>query len=329
MVLNFDMVVKVSMVDGSRPPCKFTTLQQEYLDLGTIEGLPVFHAIIPRVKTPSHGPSIDCLYLSGNSLAKDLSNKIAVCPLAWWWHLFKLRGNTKHTTKSLMDCCDANSSAVAHMSTFNQSTGTVTTQFANTDHFLDRVENELRSNDDAISLDKAEGGTSQSLSTFEISETAKASLVLALDNADMDLAANLHASTKSQCTNFLTSTGNSTNQSVNTKQYALTHKSRAIALALEVKKTAEMEHKNRALSSQHQELEAMLSRGVPLGKKIPPPASALPSHAGILFQDERAVSARLEAILHPNLSILKMQGPPHKEHKRSPGHPIGVEGSAA
>ncbi len=98
----------------------------------------MFHAIIPRVETPSRGPSIDCLYLLGNSMAKDLSNKIAVCPSAWWWHLFKLRGYTEHIVKSLMDYFDANSSAVAHMSTFDQSTGTVTTQFANTDVSLTR-----------------------------------------------------------------------------------------------------------------------------------------------------------------------------------------------
>ncbi len=77
---NFDKVVKVSMVDGSGPPCKFNTLCQECLDLRTIEGLPVFHTIIPRVEIPSRDPSTDCLYLSGNSIAKDLSNKIAVYP---------------------------------------------------------------------------------------------------------------------------------------------------------------------------------------------------------------------------------------------------------
>jgi hypothetical protein len=107
--------------------------------------------------TLSRGPSIDCLYLSGKSMAKDLSNKIAVCPSAWWRHLFKLCGYTERTAKSLMDCFDANSSTVAHMLTFDQSTVTVTIQFANTDNFLDRVENELGSNDDTVSLDKSEG----------------------------------------------------------------------------------------------------------------------------------------------------------------------------
>jgi hypothetical protein len=189
-----------------------------------------------------------------------------------------------------MDCFDADSSAVAHMSMFDQLTGTITTQFADTDNFLDWVENELRSDDDAVSLDKSKGETPQSLSTFEISETAKASLALALDGPDMDLATNLHASAKSQCTNFSSSTDNSTNQLVNTKQYILAHKSRAIALALKVKKTAEMEHKNKALSSQTQELKAMLSRGLPLRKKDSPPASAPHGRTGISFQDERAIS---------------------------------------
>jgi hypothetical protein len=90
-------------------------------------------------------------------MAKDLSNKIAMCPSAWWWRLFKLRRYTKRIAKSLMDGFDASSSAVAHMLTFDQSTGTVTTKFANTDDFLDRIENELGSDDDAVSLDKSKG----------------------------------------------------------------------------------------------------------------------------------------------------------------------------
>jgi hypothetical protein len=203
------------MVDGSRPPCKFTTLWQEYLHLRTIKDLPVFHAVIPRAETPSRGPSIDCLYLLGNVMVKDLSTKIAICPLAWWWNLFQLRSYTKRMAKSLIDCFEAKCSAVANMSTFNQSTVTDTTQFANTDDFLDRVENKLGSDDDAISVNRSKGETPCPHLTFEI---PKASLASALDDPDMDLAANLHASTKSHCTNFLRSTGNSTNQLVNTKQ---------------------------------------------------------------------------------------------------------------
>jgi hypothetical protein len=208
---NLDKSIKISMMDGSCPPRKFTTLRQEYLDLHTIKDLPVFRTIILRVETPSCGPSIDCLYLSGNTMAKDLSTKIAVCPLAWWWRLFQLRGYIECTAKSLNECFEANCSAVAHMSTFDQSMGTVTTQFANTDEFRDMVENELGSDDDAISVDRSEGGTPRPPLTIKISKNAKTSFALALDNPDMDLAANVHTNADSRPTNFLSSTGNYTN----------------------------------------------------------------------------------------------------------------------
>jgi hypothetical protein len=100
---------------------------------------------------------------------------------------------------------------------------------------------------------------------------------------------NLHASTKSRWTNFSSSTGNSTNPLVNTKQFALTHKACALALANEQKKSADSEHKNMALSSRIQELEEMLARGGPLIKESPPPASALGAQARISFQNEMAV----------------------------------------
>jgi hypothetical protein len=195
-VRNLDKVVKISMSEGSKPPRKFTTLQQEYLDLRTNKGLEVFHAVIPRVKTPLRGPSIDCLYLAGNPMAKDLSTKIAVCPSAWWWHVSKVQKYTECTARSLMDCFEMECADVAHMSTFDKNTGPVTTQFPNTDDFLDCMEQELGSDDDYAS-DKSLGGTSCLKSTFDISEDAKASLASALDNPDMNLAANLHASTKS------------------------------------------------------------------------------------------------------------------------------------
>jgi hypothetical protein len=58
------------------------------MDLRTPEDLEVFHAVIPRFATATHGPSVDCLFLAGNHMAKDVAAKIAVCPSAWWWHLF-------------------------------------------------------------------------------------------------------------------------------------------------------------------------------------------------------------------------------------------------
>jgi hypothetical protein len=111
--------------------------------------------------------------------------------------------------------------------------------------------------------------------TIEISDTAKASLASALDDPDMDLAANSHASAKSRRTNFSLSTGNSTNRSVNTKQYAITHKSRALALAMEIRKTAQLEHKNREMCCCLQELEALCASG-PNQRGVPAPALGSP-----------------------------------------------------
>jgi hypothetical protein len=58
------------------------------------------------------------------------------------------------------------------------------------------------------------------------------------------------------------------------KAIALTHKSHAFALAQEVKKSAKMEHKNKALATQIKELKEMLSRGLPFGVEPPPPVDA-------------------------------------------------------
>jgi hypothetical protein len=122
-----------------------------------------------------------------------------------------MRRYTQRTVTSLLDCFKVDCAAVADQSTFDRTTGTVTTQFANTDDFLDCVELELGSDDDAISVEKSKGGTPRATSTFELSEHANASLASALNDPDMDLAANLHASAKSCQTNFSSSTGNSTN----------------------------------------------------------------------------------------------------------------------
>jgi hypothetical protein len=129
------------------------------------------------------------------------------------------------------------------------------------------MDNELGSDDDKDMLeDNTNGGTPRTKSKIEISDAAKASLASALDDPDMDLAANSHASAKLRCTNFSLSTGNSTNQSVNTKQYAITHKLRALPLAMEIRKSAQLEHKNSCL----QELEAVYSSS-PNQLVAPPP----------------------------------------------------------
>jgi hypothetical protein len=103
-----------------------------------------------------------------------------------------------------------------------------------------------------------------------ILDVAKASLASALDDPDMDLAANSHSSAKLRCTNFSLSTGNSTNRFINTKQYAITHKSRALALATEIRKSAQLEHENRDMACRLQELEALYSSS-PNQLIAPPP----------------------------------------------------------
>jgi hypothetical protein len=260
------------------------------MDMHTSEGLPVFHAIMPWMESPSCSPLIDCLYLNKNHMAKDLAQKIVVCPSAWWWHLFQIRRYTQRTATSLLDCFEVDCAAIANQSTFNHTTGTVTTQFANTDDFLDRVELKLGSDDNAVSVKKSEGGTPRPTLTVELSEHAKASLASALNDPDMDLAANLHASAKSCWTNFSSSTANSMNCSVNTKQFALNHTERALAPARERKKSADMAHKNKTLVTCIKELEEMLARGGPLIMENNPPADATSTCSGISFEDQMAIN---------------------------------------
>jgi hypothetical protein len=205
-------------------------------------------------------------------MVKDLSAKIAVCPSAWWWHVFQHRGYSKCTARSLMECFEMDAAYMADQSTFDETTGTITTQFANDDDFLIRMDNELASDDDEDMLDDPpDGGTPCAKSTIEISDTGKASLASALDDPDMDLAANSHASAKFMRTNFSSSTGNSTNRSVNTKQYAITHKLRALAPATKIRKTAQLEYKNREMCSRLQELKALCASG-PNQRALPAPA---------------------------------------------------------
>jgi hypothetical protein len=161
-ITNFDKVFEVTMANSSTPPRKFTTLCHEYMDLRTPKDLKVFHAVIPRVETTTRGASVDCLYLAGNHMAKDMAAKIAVCPSAWWWHLFQFWGYNERMAQSLMDSFKMDAAYVADQSMFNRETGTITTQFANADDFLDRIEHELRSEDkDNTSVDSV-GGTPKS-----------------------------------------------------------------------------------------------------------------------------------------------------------------------
>jgi hypothetical protein len=135
-----------------------------------------------------------------------------------------------------MDSFKYEASQLVNLSTFDERMWILTMQFANADDFLDRVEAELGF--DGIndqSLDRSVDGTTNPKTSFEILADAKAALASSLDDPDMKLVANSHASAKSCGTNFSLSTGNSTNRSVNTTQFTIAHKSCALKLAMETK----------------------------------------------------------------------------------------------
>jgi hypothetical protein len=119
------------------------------MDLRTSSNHKVFHTIFLRGVSLDRESSVDCMFLEKNKLAHDIPLKIQVCPSAWWWNLFvQIRGYTKRTAQSLMNCFDYEASQLADQSTFDVATWTVTTQFANYDDFLEQVEAELGSDDE-------------------------------------------------------------------------------------------------------------------------------------------------------------------------------------
>ena len=75
-----DKLTEVTMEDTSvRPPRKFTSMQNEYMDLRTPDNLEVFHAVFPWGASLERESSVDCLYLVSNITAREISLKIQVC----------------------------------------------------------------------------------------------------------------------------------------------------------------------------------------------------------------------------------------------------------
>jgi hypothetical protein len=201
----------------------------------------------------------------------------------------------------------------------------VTTQFANLDDFLDRVEAELGlDNDDDQSLDGSLDGTPRPKTSFEVSANAKASLASALDNPDMDLAANSHASAKSWRTNFSSSTGNSTNRSINTRQFTIAHKSCALELAMEKKCAAQLEFENKDMACQLQELELLFATYntgsiPPKGPPAPPALRSIciaatgPSHSSIDNSDNSSSAGDPDVqVIIPHIEKKKPSQPTHR-----------------
>ena len=261
-----DKMTEVTMEDKSaRPPRKFTSMRQEYMDLRTPDNLEVFHAVIPRSTSIDRETSVDCLYMVKNTAARDFSLKIQVCPSAWWYHVFrKFRGYSESTTRSLLGNFEIEAAALADQSNFDLATMTVSTQFADTDDFLDRAEAELGFSDDDSDNDIIPIDTS-----IEMSDNAKASLAASLLKKDNDFAANSHASAKSRRSTFSCSTGNDTNRSINTAKFAMINKTRALELASERKKSADLEANQRIMARRIQELEASFSNSSPVTSDIP------------------------------------------------------------
>ena len=256
-LIGLDKLTEITMEDHlARPPRKFTSMRHEYMDLRTPDNLEVFHAVFPRGASVERESSVDCLFLVANVAAREISLKIQKCPSAWWWHVFRqVRGYSDSTARSLLRNFEIEAEQLADQSVFDLSTMTVTTQFANTDDFLERAEAELGSDDEG-SMD----GASLPATSFEITDGAKASLAAALLKKDTNLAANSHASAKSRRSTFSCSTGNDTNRSMNTAKYAINHKTRALELASERKKSAELEATQRAMAQRIRELEAGLAQ---------------------------------------------------------------------
>jgi hypothetical protein len=108
------------------------------MDLHISSNHKVFHAIFLRGVSLDRESSVDCMFLEKNILARDIFLKIQGCPSAWWWNLFmQVRGYTERTAQSLMNCFDYEASQLADQSSFDVATWTVTTQFANSDDFLE------------------------------------------------------------------------------------------------------------------------------------------------------------------------------------------------
>jgi hypothetical protein len=123
-------------------------------------------------------------------------------PIGFVVALVQVKRLYERTAHSLMDSFEYEALQLAGLSTFDERIWITTTQFANTDDFFDRVEAELGfdgGNDQ--SLDRFFYGTANPKTSFEILADAKAALVPSLDDPDMDLVANSHASAMS-CRTF-------------------------------------------------------------------------------------------------------------------------------
>jgi hypothetical protein len=70
-LIGLDKLTKVTMADPSaRPPRKFTSMRNEYMDFRTPDNLKVFHAVFRQGLSLERESSVDCLFLISNDAAR-------------------------------------------------------------------------------------------------------------------------------------------------------------------------------------------------------------------------------------------------------------------
>jgi hypothetical protein len=130
MVINLDNPVTLAMTDGSRPPHSTSTLRHKYFDLKSSDNGNIIHGVFVRIKSATHGPSVDTMYMVSNKEAKSILTKVAHCPLArWYWHWVE-KGYTQGTIANLLNSFESGAADNTHESLYNPQSMSVTSMFA-------------------------------------------------------------------------------------------------------------------------------------------------------------------------------------------------------
>jgi hypothetical protein len=173
MIINLDHPVTLAMTNGSRQPCRVSTLRHKYFDLKTSNDGNIIHGVFVCIKSATRGLSLDTMYTVSNKEAKSILTKIAHCPLAWWyWHWVE-EGYIQGTIASLLNSFESDAADNAHDSLYNPQSMSVTSMFAGDDEnqWLDQVEEEFGSN----LSDHDEDNINSTSTTIELDKGANAS----------------------------------------------------------------------------------------------------------------------------------------------------------
>jgi len=249
--------VEVVMANGSAPRSKFTTLVEEYHSLQTAEGAPVVHMIMPRTAGYNAG-SIDVAVDIRNEEALRIARNIRVCPPAWWWHAWELKGYSLATRQSLMTSFELDAARLANQSTFDVSTWQVHSHFANDDGFLDKWEAEYQLSD----LEDDEVGHGG----VDIPEDARERLASTLREDDDDIDLDRDPDEALRRPNFEGSVGNLSHRSITTKNLGADYKETKLEAAREKvraataeKKLEEAEKQQRAMQKEMQRMQLQMA----------------------------------------------------------------------